>query len=588
MKRKLLSLVVTLVSVTSCGGAANIEAGKMQAEEEEKENSFVFDANYNGADFSNGELAFVLDKAFDESIETFEASIKLRKDANERSIIFGNYCYYNDVSTSKNTQNYEINSDGNLRVYWCGASIVFDEIDFRTGEWMHITVTRNKISSTSSDISLYVNDELMSTKNTSLNDVKPNGWRHRIGGDARENSTKYPFLGEIASITCYNVALDDSTIFEDFENPYSISHLNRGENLLFHTIISPLNDILIDTSIHSNYARAMTNDLFYNEPMYETEDYSFGLVGDTQILAQWAPENIDCYSNWAINNKEERKLQAMLYLGDLSNGRGDTETDEWRRQWENASRSMSLMDGKVPYIFVPGNHDYLKDSTYRNLDEFNSFYPYSKFSQTPYFAGAYCEGQMQNTYYEFEICGIKYLILAMEFGPDNDVLTWMDDVIYDHPDYRVIVMTHGFLGPNGELYSDKSYLSAYWYFSRQGIECNSSSDMWNRHLCKHRNLFMVLCGHSVTESVACKLLEGDNGNTVISLRLDPSYLIAGVGVDPVLGLMNFNESAHEVTLNYFSTQKGLLYNIQNQYRINFETYEIHTGSYYYPGREILR
>lgn len=587
MKHKCLISLIFLTALTAC--VSNNVASNFDIEKEVENTAITppFNENYNGIDFTNNDFAYILDKAFNDTINTFEATIKTNKDANQRCVIFGNYNYYNAVGNSYNAQNFELTEQGKLRVYWKGKNVYFTNYDFRNGEWTTLSVVREKDNKT---FSLYINGALNETQSLASDpgDINYNGYRHRIGGDARENSAKYPFLGEIASITCYQTSRTNDEILDDYKNLLNISVVNRGLDLLFHTIISPLNDISYDSSNYSNHARAMTNDLYYDVPLYDDFDYSFGVVGDTQILAQWAPEEIKKYSSWAIDNKETKRLQAMLFMGDLANGRTDTDEAEWRRQWNNVSSATNMMDDLVPYVVVPGNHDYLKDSSERNLDMFNEYYPYSKFASKEYFKGSFKEGLTQNTYYSFEINSIKYLVMAMEFGPTEEVLNWMDDIIEMHKDYRVIVITHGFLNPAGELYSDNTYLSANWYFSRNNEEATSSAEFWNKHLSMHNNLFMVLCGHSVTESVALKILEGQSGNHVICLRMDPSYLLAGNGCDPVLGLLGFNESTKNITLNYFSTAKNQLYNIQNQMRINFETFEVRSQSYFYPGKEIIR
>ena len=594
MKNKILlstSLIILLTACSSFEGAIakNVEQNVVNETSKDAVPSAIkpFDENYNGVDFSNNDMAYVLDKAFNQTINTFEATIRLSTNASKACVIFGNYNYYNNVGNNKNTQNYEITDSGRLRMYWKTTEIIFNDYDFRTGVWETLSVVREQDNKT---FNLYINGELNETVvlESAPGEIVYNGYRHRIGNDVREGSIKSPFLGEIASITCYHSSRTSGQISDDYQNLKNISVVNRGIDLMFHTIISPLNDILCDTSNNSNHARIMTNDLYYDIPLYNDFDYSFGVVGDTQILAQWTPNEVKRYSNWAIANKESKNLQAMLYMGDLSNGRTDTEESEWRRQWTNVSEATNIMDDEVPYIVVPGNHDYLKDSSTRDLTMFNEYYPYSKFSAKNYFGGAYQTEHTENTYYTFEVCGVKYLVMAMEFGPTNEVLNWMDEIIETHNDYRTIVITHGFLNPAGELYGDSSFLSADWYFSRNGEEATSSVEFWNKHLSKHQNLFMILCGHSVTESVALKILNGQKGNKVITLRMDPSYLIAGNGCDPVLGLLGFNETTKDVTLNYFSTAKNQLYNIQNQMRINFQTYEIHTQSYFFPGKEIVR
>ena len=110
--------------------------------------------------------------------------------------------------------------------------------------------------------------------------------------------------------------------------------------------------------------------------------------------------------------------------------------------------------------------------------------------------------------------------------------------------------------------------------------------MWEDYLSNHENVFMILSGHSVTESVAYKELQGKNGNIAMAFRVDSTYTVGGKGYDSVMGLFSFDEANTTLTLNYFSVEKNMFYNVQNQMRINFSDYTRYTASYYNPNSEI--
>ena len=45
-----------------------------------------------------------------------------------------------------------------------------------------------------------------------------------------------------------------------------------------------------------------------------------------------------------------------------------------------------------------------------------------------------------------------------------------------------------------------------------------------------------------------------------------------------MGLFSFDEANTTLTLNYFSVEKNMFYNVQNQMRINFSDYTRYTAS----------
>ena len=590
MKKIGLLLVATLfVSSVSCASTPSnlINAGDKNANEVVA----PLDSNYVGASFVYGEQAYQLTNAISETANTFEACIRMEKNSyttSTKSVIFGNYNYYNSISSCNKYVNYEVNANGNVCVYWMGTLTTFTSTDVRTGEWVHIAVVRDTSDTT---FKLYINGVLAETSATnvenSLKEVSGNYFRQRIGGDLRDGETKRPFWGEIGHISLYKSSLNAESVLQDYQDVLNISYKTRSDDLVFSTNLRLGDDIAKDNSINCNDAHVVTNDYFYEGEMYETVDYSFGVVGDTQRLCRENPNSISKISQWAIANKEERNLQSMFYMGDLTDGRNGSPQDELVDMWTNVSTAMSEMDGKVPYVFVPGNHDYKDDSNYRDLTMFNEYYPYSKYSQYEHFEGAYQEGQIQNTYYTFEVSGIKYLVLALEFGPEKVVMEWAETVLDAYSDHRAIVITHGFLDGAGELYDDGKYLSAFWYFSRkQFTTAVSSKYMWEDYLSNHENVFMILSGHSVTESIANKELQGKNGNIAMAFRVDSSYIVGGKGYDSVMGLFSFDEANTTLTLNYFSVEKNMFYNVQNQMRINFSDYTRYTASYYNPNSEI--
>ena len=544
--------------------------------------------NYVGADFRGGEIAYQLDAPIDRSVNTFAACIRLERSAytvKKGGVIFGNYHANNANSTNNRYSNLGVNEQGNVYLDWTKTRYVFDKVDVRTGEWLHLAVVRDKAAG---KLLLYVNGALAQTLDTCPTSETDGNWFcHRIGGDLTEDETKYPFWGEIGHVACYASARTAQEIADDSRDVSAVSYFTRGEDLLYASMLTLGDEIVTDRSACFNTARLVTNDLFYKKDLYEVGDYSLAAIGDTQRIAESGAASCTHISEWLIDNVDTRKIGMTVYLGDTTGAYVGTSTEHWDDMLTVIRDATAMLDGKVPYHVIPGNHDYNEKSTWRDLDKFNDYFNSDRLA-TPFngYAGAYEVGKTQNTYYTATLGGVKYLFLALEFGPDADMMRWACEVLAAHPDHRAVVSTHGFLDAAGKLYEDGDYGSAdqYWSLYNRDVDATSSGEMWDRYLSKHENVFMILCGHSTTESVAYKTLVGEHGNTAMVFRIDPSYIISyAKGLDSIIGLFQFHEATSTVTFNYFSARKQELYNVQNQMSINFSTFTRLTHSYYTEG-----
>jgi hypothetical protein len=188
---------------------------------------------------------------------------------------------------------------------------------------------------------------------------------------------------------------------------------------------------------------------------------------------------------------------------------------------------MQIMDGKVPYTFVPGNHDMgsspsgsLCDKRITNL--FNKYFPYEKYSVMKKFGGAFKQGEMDNTWHSFKAGGYCWLILSLEFGPRNSVLHWSKEIIRNHPKHKIIINTHAY------MYSDNTRMSAdrghNWRPQSYDIgkdtgsnTVNDGEEMWKKLVSKYPNILLVFSGHILNDGTGFLMSYGENGNKVYQM-----------------------------------------------------------------------
>ena len=227
---------------------------------------------------------------------------------------------------------------------------------------------------------------------------------------------------------------------------------------------------------------------------------------------------------------------------------------------------MNKMNGIVPWSFVPGNHDYDKNWTVnRETVYFRKHFPYEVHSKLPGFGGVYEEGTMENSYYLYNIQGIKYCVINLEYSPRIEVLRWADRLCEQFYDHRIILETHAYIQTIGGCYtSDGAAASA--------TETQSNPQaVWEYVLRRHKNVFMAFSGHYGFDDIVYTLQTGDHGNKVHSALMDAQvsrYNGGGIGED-IIGIIRINETKKTATYQWYSPYHDAIFNIQNQFDVSF-------------------
>lgn len=518
--------------------------------------------NFIGYDFSSGQETFTLPKMIYETPNTIQCWIKLGTSSpyEEKGTIFGNYCQYNTGSI-----NLEINKNSNLVLNWNSneARVIFDQFKLEANTWYFITITRDTLKNT---FNLYINGELRQTINEYVGSDPKSFYNFRIGADYRNwHDYKIPFKGEIGQVTLYSEPLNSVQIYNDYLYSDTISDSTR-ENLLFNTYLSYKNDEPIDTSKYKNNPVKETLDYFYDGELFETKDYSFVVVPDPQMITHHHKNYMHYLGDYVLSNKDEHNITSLLCVGDNADASGD-----WDGEYSNISNEFSRLDGEVRYMTTPGNHDYDDNCTKsRNLSWFNKYFTEERFEKLGYFGGTFKENELQNAYYLFEESSIKYLVISIEFGADDQVLNWANEIAASYPDRRIIVITHGYLDADGQYLDVPRAHAPKGYSWNNVIEVNDGSDIYNKFIKKHKNMFMVLCGHVPTDDIIFKESIGDNGNIIMNFLIDGQGLLNNAAGENMLALFSFDEVNQELSINYVSTITKKLFNTQNQFKVSFK------------------
>lgn len=266
------------------------------------------------------------------------------------------------------------------------------------------------------------------------------------------------------------------------------------------------------------------------------------VMPDTQSYSKDFPDVFKAQAEWILANADS--IAFVLHLGDIVTNSAST------AQWD-AAKAMYLLDGKVPYIVVTGNHDL---GTHGNSDNrtstlFNQYFPYVKHSKAPSFGGAYEVGKMDNTWHTFQAGGIDWLVLALEFGPRNKVLDWAGSIIEQHPNHKVILNTHAYMYADDTRMGPGKDPEHKWLPNTYGLgqlsdgtpipdddpeHANDGEEIWTKLMSQYPNTIMVFSGHVLLGGTGTLVSEGIHGNKVYQMLsnyqniVNAEYVVNGV------------------------------------------------------------
>ena len=481
----------------------------------------IYSAEGDGLTFKEDGIYKVIE-AYEESPNTFEAWIKVGTNVTGRAgVIIGNYGH------GTPNVSFEIHSNGAPRLFITdennnNSDYIFKNVRVNTGQWIHLSIVRD---ATDKKVYCYVNGELKETKTDNYTGNPEVVRSMCVGGDLRTGNAQY-FKGEIRSVAVYSNARTASEIATD-KTEYGTDEL-----IALYDLTSVRNGRIADVS-GNNY------DVRFEATWLDPSDkapatgyaYSFAVIGDTQVISDKYKDKFGAIYNWILGYAEEKNTKFVFGLGDITEHSYDSE-------WTVAMNAIKQMDGELPYSLVRGNHD--------SVATFNKYVSYNDYKDT--IDGSY-NASMINTYRELVVGELKYLIFTLDYGAADAILDWAGEVIEDHPGHNVIITTHAYLYRDGTTLDDGDVCPP----SADGG--NDGDDMWEKLIKKHENIVLVLSGHDPCDNIIMTQTQGDNGNTVTQMLIDPQGADSGLGGVGAVAMLYFSEDGKDVTVEYYSTFK---------------------------------
>lgn len=271
--------------------------------------------------------------------------------------------------------------------------------------------------------------------------------------------------------------------------------------------------ILLNTFLLSAQTR-------YQKPAVQPDSWSLILLPDPQNYVKFLRNQpiLDLMTSWIVENVDSLNIRMVMCTGDLveQNDRinqGISGNQSSARQWEAISRSLSKLDGLVPYVVATGNHDYSYDRNGKRTSFFKDYFRIDKnILNRKYICQNMCDEDgyptLENSAYELTSPhGVKMLFLTLEFAPRDTVLTWALRIVNmeQYKDHKVILLTHAYLNAKNErISSDPVQVTCYEPYKENGDilkrrqkldDANNGENIWKKLVYEAPNIELVMCGH---------------------------------------------------------------------------------------------
>jgi len=294
------------------------------------------------------------------------------------------------------------------------------------------------------------------------------------------------------------------------------------------------------------------------------------VLPDTQYYSRSYPDVFEAQTKWIAQQVQERRINYVLHLGDIT-------ADNLAPQWQAAKRAMAHLDGVVPYALVGGNHDYGPKGNSANRESFfNDYFPLSQYVAWPTFGGAMEPGRIDNTYHLFEGGGKKWIVVALEWAPRDEVVAWADRVLTEHADRLGILITHAYMSSNDTRfdwanYGRKQPASPHYYgLTHAPATGNDGEELWQKLVSRHANMVLTINGHTLEDGVARLSSVGTHGNTVHQMLVNYQRMRPKQG-NGFLRLLEFLPDGETIQVRSYSpVLDRYKTDVQNQFRLRMD------------------
>ncbi len=294
----------------------------------------------------------------------------------------------------------------------------------------------------------------------------------------------------------------------------------------------------------------------------EAKPFTLVVLPDTQNYTDSSfggkPEYFYAQTQWIKDNINKLNIVMVAHVGDI------VQTPKEASNWQVAEKAFRIIDNEVPYILNVGNHDIFEksDSIPVARDSLiNTYFPVTRFTGNPLYENHYGADKSahywpphknNNSYLLFTGGGIDFIVISLEYQPQDDVIAWANQVVSAYPNRQCIVVTHEYLNKNGDYNNKKAQY------------------LWDQFIRQHENIFLLLCGHVLGES--SRVNTGVHGNQVLEILSDyQNHYIGECGGCGYLRIMTFYPLEGVISVQSYSpTLDHYLTRSKSQFELKYD------------------
>lgn len=283
--------------------------------------------------------------------------------------------------------------------------------------------------------------------------------------------------------------------------------------------------------------------------------WTIAVLPDTQYMTRVHPEDFLRQTKWIAAHRAERNILFVLHEGDITDRNSHPE-------WMAARTAMNVLrDAEVPFVIVQGNHDNGDWGTSNSRRSHFSDYFIRDDCYGSVKQGFFEVGKMDNTWRTFATPWGPFLIVALEFGPRDEVVDWAAKIVAQNPDHHAVLLTHSYLYHDSTRYDfaakgTQQTWSNRSYAMSSATTMNDGEQLWKKLVAPHANFLFTTNGHVLRNGTGYLVSKGAHGNAVHQLLVnyqkgvEPQRSASGGGA--FLRLMTFLPDKKTVQVSAYS------------------------------------
>lgn len=276
-----------------------------------------------------------------------------------------------------------------------------------------------------------------------------------------------------------------------------------------------------------------------------TDSYYIAVIGDIQeyTVSDEMVSYLEKTCDWLRSQQRYFNcISCVLQDGDLT-------WNNEKYQWNYADNAFYHLGDSVLIIPSTGNHDYnwandgeIKDRYSSNLNSMKYLFVLRRQPMLQYE-----KNRLDNIIVPVKIGEDIINIIALEFGPQKNAVTWADSVVRSNPHKKYILMTHEWMTRGGDRIDQGSYAA----MQMPNISHSTPEEIWKKLVYPNDNILCVLCGHNGF----CKYLYSTNqaGREVCQILFNLQY--QENGGDGMIQLWEFPNDENVINISVYNTIK---------------------------------